>query len=627
MISIREVEGNSLKRFPCFEKNENWIEETFQPVDYANTKTKVTILLKQRNLSILNEKFEEITNPKNKQWRNWWNVKEAKKIIEPDLETKETVINWIKNQSYGINSIPIDIKDFGDIFRIETSINNLEILFQTKLKPFRSIENFEYVIYRAISDFYIPDFIDENIDFILGLYDFPNPKLSQFGLRKQNDEFIDNYNINNDVVIPWTINERYSVNSQQVSNFTSIDDSTVSSVCVVQFQNNISFLKSDLEYFQESNELPLNDVSDDNLIGEYNSPPGEYESSLDIQYATGISLNATNWFWTVEGWILDFSIEFQLYQLENENNFPYVLSMSWGWTENTQCEFVNCFDSRKYVERCNTELQIITGTGVTILAAAGDQGAAGQDNANCTFSIFEEPLNPLYPATSPFVLSIGATMFVENNATDNLSYSHISQSPPNICTNEFNCINGTSPTIEEIACMYPKSKITTGGGFSFYSEMPYWQKKQVTEYLENEESNLPPSILFNSTNRAIPDVSIVGSQILIRLNEKWNIQDGTSCSTPIWAGLITLLNQQQFNMGLPSLGFINPLLYLIYEEYNSNNTVFNDITKGNNHCTMEKCCEYGYPTSVGYDVVTGLGSINFDALSIAIQNINNNLKN
>ena len=72
MISIREVEGNSLKRFPCFEKNENWIEETFQPVDYANTKTKVTILLKQRNLSILNEKFEEITNPKNKQWRNWW---------------------------------------------------------------------------------------------------------------------------------------------------------------------------------------------------------------------------------------------------------------------------------------------------------------------------------------------------------------------------------------------------------------------------------------------------------------------------------------------------------------------------------------------------------------------------
>ena len=39
---------------------------------------------------------------------------------------------------------------------------------------------------------------------------------------------------------------------------------------------------------------------------------------------------------------------------------------------------------------------------------------------------------------------------------------------------------------------------------------------------------------------------------------------GTSASTPIWGGLITLLNNDRLNSGKAPLGFINPLLYQMW---------------------------------------------------------------
>lgn len=37
--------------------------------------------------------------------------------------------------------------------------------------------------------------------------------------------------------------------------------------------------------------------------------------------------------------------------------------------------------------------------------------------------------------------------------------------------------------------------------------------------------------------------------------------DGTSASTPIFAGVVTLLNDARTAAGLPPLGFLNPLFY------------------------------------------------------------------
>lgn len=78
---------------------------------------------------------------------------------------------------------------------------------------------------------------------------------------------------------------------------------------------------------------------------------------------------------------------------------------------------------------------------------------------------------------------------------------------------------------------------------------------------------------------------------------------GTSFATPMWAGYLALANQQAVANGQPVLGFVNPALYAIYgtSSYDSD---FHDITSGSN----------GFSATVGYDLVTGLGSPNGAAL-------------
>ena len=94
---------------------------------------------------------------------------------------------------------------------------------------------------------------------------------------------------------------------------------------------------------------------------------------------------------------------------------------------------------------------------------------------------------------------------------------------------------------------------------------------------------------------------------------------GTSCSTPVFAAFITLLNGQRKSQGLNTVGFINPTLY----NYSSRAGTFNDITSGSNKCcaytgsnyNLAQCCSSGFAAVKGWDPVTGLGSITYPNLA------------
>jgi subtilase family serine protease len=87
-----------------------------------------------------------------------------------------------------------------------------------------------------------------------------------------------------------------------------------------------------------------------------------------------------------------------------------------------------------------------------------------------------------------------------------------------------------------------------------------------------------------------------------------NLYGGTSFATPMWAGYLALANEQYLLNGSAStLGFINPQLYAIGEG-SSYDTDFHDITSGGNT----------YGATVGYDLSTGWGSPNGDALVNAL---------
>ncbi|EAL63746.1 hypothetical protein DDB_G0287357 [Dictyostelium discoideum AX4] len=193
--------------------------------------------------------------------------------------------------------------------------------------------------------------------------------------------------------------------------------------------------------------------------------------------------------------------------------------------------------------------------------------------------------NPEFPASSPYVTSVGATEIYE------------------------------SPQPESVCSIQSGSIITSGGGFSVTQSQPQYQTNAVNRYLEQQPSSLPPSFSFNSSNRAYPDISLAGSKysIVQSNNVSSNLcpcitisVDGTSCSSPSIAAMFSLINDKLLNSGKSTLGFLNPLLYQAAEE---SPNVFNDIINGNNNCNRMYCCEFGYKAITGFDPASGLGSI------------------
>jgi len=127
--------------------------------------------------------------------------------------------------------------------------------------------------------------------------------------------------------------------------------------------------------------------------------------------------------------------------------------------------------------------------------------------------------------------------------------------------------------------------------------------------------------MFNATGRGYPDVAAFGSNVLISQGGIEAV-GGTSCSCPIVAGLMALLNGQvQVKTGKP-LGFMNPL---IYQMAAAQPNTFTDITIGDNICTENGCsssCK-GFYTTKGWDPITGFGTPVFTNIQSYVQKMLN----
>ena len=190
-----------------------------------------------------------------------------------------------------------------------------------------------------------------------------------------------------------------------------------------------------------------------------------------------------------------------------------------------------------YQQRANLELLKLGLRGVTVLAASGDtgvQGAAqsGGSPPRCA------PFAPVWPASSPYVTSVGATM-VSNHVAEvcNVDQVYAMQSNSSM---PFAC---PETTVGEIVCSTQRgSMITSGGGFSKRFPQPEYQREAIEEYLSQVEVN---EHLFNKAGRGYPDLSATGSNVPIIFQKRLTMVGGTSASSPIVAGLIALLNGER----------------------------------------------------------------------------------
>jgi tripeptidyl-peptidase-1 len=109
---------------------------------------------------------------------------------------------------------------------------------------------------------------------------------------------------------------------------------------------------------------------------------------------------------------------------------------------------------------------------------------------------------------------------------------------------------------------------------------------------------------------------------------------GTSCSSPVFAAFVSLVNADRYSRNLTSIGFINPTLYMIgsgnitdlklnASEQAAAAGMYNDITSGTNNCCANDspssqpttCCNSGFAATSGWDPISGWGSVNYNEFS------------
>lgn len=183
-------------------------------------------------------------------------------------------------------------------------------------------------------------------------------------------------------------------------------------------------------------------------------------------------------------------------------------------------------------------------------------------------------LNPSWPASSPWVTSVGATRFIDQTVGHG-----------------------------EMA----SDQFGSGGGFSSMFDAFKEQNDAVAHYLKIAK-NLPPQGSFPPGGRATPDVSVLGEGFQVVGNGQVAPVGGTSASAPTFAGFVSLLNEARVKDGKPVMGYLNPFLY-------QNVDAFRDVTVGTNAIGRGTGpIEYGFSCAPGWDPATGLGTPNFEML-------------
>ncbi|XP_030055638.1 tripeptidyl-peptidase 1 isoform X2 [Microcaecilia unicolor] len=203
----------------------------------------------------------------------------------------------------------------------------------------------------------------------------------------------------------------------------------------------------------------------------------------------------------------------------------------------------------------------------------------GDDGAGCReVSKGIHTFRPSFPASSPYVTTVGGTSFKN----------------PFLVTHEV-------------------TDYISGGGFSNVFPMPDYQVPAVMHYLKTV-SKLPPNSYYNASGRAYPDVAALSDNYWVVSNQilfPW--VSGTSASTPVFGGILSLINDQRLQKGLSPLGFLNPALYKLQSSENS--TALFDVTVGCHlSCLDEKVEGQGFCAATRWDPVTGWGTPNFPQL-------------
>lgn len=318
-------------------------------------------------------------------------------------------------------------------------------------------------------------------------------------------------------------------------------------------------------------------------LNDQNSANDSVEANLDIQYTAGlVAPDIKTTFFSTAGrgtLVPDLDqpdkdsnqnepyLEFFMHLLElSDAELPSVLSTSYGESEQS----VEAPYARKV---CDMIGQLGT-RGVSVIFSSGDTGpgSACQTNDGKNTTRFAA----IFPASCPYVTSVGGTYQVQPE----------------------------------------RAVYFSSGGFSDLWDRPPYQEDAVSEYLKKIGNTWEG--LYNPSGRGFPDVAAQG--LNFRVVDKGSTRNvgGTSASAPVFASIVSLLNNARVASGKPVLGFLNPWIY--EKGYQG----LNDIVDGGSTGCTGRSIYSGLKTprvpgaswnaTEDWDPVTGYGTPDFEKL-------------
>lgn len=388
-------------------------------------------------------------------------------------------------------------------------------------------------------------------------------------------------------VVPSTLAEQYHFPDEFSGGNVSVG--------AVEFLADQSVWWSDVNTFAEQTNTTLPCGWPPHVVGPWDNSSADVEASLDVDTIVGSAPWLANvWHWTTDHWMLHWASE--AFHHSDIPDTGLVLSMSWGWSEQKQCDVdqIACSmntTSTEYVQRTNIEFLKLAVRGVTLVASAGDAGAPGRTNEDCTAT--PELLNPAFPAASPYVVAVGATFYQIPPPTTSVGAP--------LCETQ-GCFKGGHP---ETNCGFGAGCGFTGGsGFSTVADAPRWQADAVKGYLMDDTAHKPA--VFNRTGRGYPDITAMGQDYYVVADGGSVSVGGTSASAPLVAAALAHVVSA---LGKP-IGLGGPFLYAMSTGCAD---CFGKVWgKGWSNCTEQMCCDDGYSTGEHsrWNPVTGLGTPN-----------------
>jgi subtilase family serine protease len=202
--------------------------------------------------------------------------------------------------------------------------------------------------------------------------------------------------------------------------------------------------------------------------------------------------------------------------------------------------------------------------GVTFLASSGDSGAYQQQSA---------VIGTNYPTSSPDVVSVGGTYLTVGGSNPNYTYG-----------GESAWGNGSSSGFAGGG----------GGGISIYENQPSYQAGVAAPFSTTQRT-YPDVCADADPNSGVDVYDSYDYNAATGAAGPWITVGGTSLASPLWAGMISLVDQDRAVNGQGSLDGPSQTLPILYGLPTSD---YHDITNGDN----------GYAAGPGYDLASGIGS-------------------